>query len=149
MIKKLLLLFVLAGAYFTGFAQIQSPEKFLGYKLGTQFTPHYKIVAYFKYVAQASKNVRLQQYGATNEGRPLLAMFIASDENIGRLEDIRQNNLRLAGLEGVTVAAGSGSTKAATTTATLNTPVILWLSYNVHGNEPASSETSMWTLYDL
>src|SRR6202012_2386897 len=138
MIKKLLLLFVLAGAYFTGFAQIQSPEKFLGYKLGTQFTPHYKIVAYFKYVAQASKNVRLQQYGETNEGRPLLAMFIASDENIGRLEDIRLNNLKLAGLD-----------KAAAINTVANMPVICWLSYNVHGNEPASSEAAMWTLYDM
>ena len=44
------------------------------------------------------KNTKLLQYGTTNEGRPLLAIFIASDENIGRLEEIRQNNLRLAGL---------------------------------------------------
>ena len=87
-------------SFCTVFAQeIQSPENFLGYKLGEQFTPHYKIVEYFKYIAKASKNVKLVQYGTTNEDRPLLAMFIASDENIGRLEDIRQNNLRLAGLE--------------------------------------------------
>ena len=136
MIKKLLLLFILAGAFCAAGAQaIQSPEKFLGYKPGEQFTPHYRIVEYFKYIAQASKNVKLQQYGTTNEGRPLLAMFIASDENIGRLEEIRQNNLRLAGL--------------VTGSATTNTPVICWLSYNVHGNEPASSEAAMWTLYDM
>src|SRR5258707_10877436 len=99
MIKKLLLLFILLSAFCTVFAQgIQSPEKFLGYKLGEQFTPHYKIAEYFKYIAQASKNVKLVQYGSTNEGRPLLAMFIASDENISRLEEIRQNNLKLAGL---------------------------------------------------
>lgn len=115
--------------------KIQSPDEFLGYKLGDQFTPHYRIVDYFKYVAQASKNVKLQQFGSTNEGRPLLAMFIASDENIGRLEEIRHNNLRLAGIESGTAIA--------------NAPVITWLSYNVHGNEPASSEAAMWTLYDM
>jgi hypothetical protein len=54
-------------------------------------------------------------------------MFIASDENIGRLEEIRHNNLKLAGME-------SGTANLP------NAPVILWLSYNVHGNEPASSE---------
>src|SRR6202000_3093285 len=28
-------------------------------------------------------------------------------------------------------------------------PVIVWLSYNVHGNEPSSSEAAMKTLYTL
>lgn len=151
MLKKLLLLVFTLGSFHAAFSQeIQSPDKFLGYKLGDQFTPHYKIVEYFKYIAQASKNVKLVQYGTTNEGRPLLAMFIASDENIGRLEEIRQNNLRLAGIEKVAGGSGSSSTtKSATVTATLNTPVICWLSYNVHGNEPASSEAAMETLYDL
>ena len=150
MLKKLLALFILLGCICTSFAQeIQSPEKFLGYKLGDEFTPHYKIVEYFKYIAQASKNVKLVQYGTTNEGRPLLAMFIASDENIGRLEEIRQNNLRLAGIEEVAGGSGSSTTKTATASATLNTPVICWLSYNVHGNEPASSEAAMITLYDM
>ncbi|WP_259069165.1 M14 family metallopeptidase [Mucilaginibacter sp. X4EP1] len=136
MLKKIYALVILLSFVCTAFSQeIKSPEQFLGYKLGDQFTPHYKIVEYFKYVAQASKNVKLQQYGSTNEGRPLLAMFIASDENIGRLEEIRHNNLRLAGLDN--------------SAATANAPAILWLSYNVHGNEPASSETSMQVLFDL
>ena len=117
--------------------KIQSPAEFLGYKLGDQFTHHYRIVEYFKYIAQASKNVKLTQYGTTNEGRPLLTMFIASDENIGRLEEIRQNNLKLTSLD--KVAQGNVST----------TPAIVWLSYNIHGNEPSSSEAAMQTLYEL
>ena len=136
MIKKiysfLLFIFCIASA----FAQsIQSPSAFLGYQLGDQFTYHYRIADYFRYVAQNSKNVKLIQYGTTNEGRPLLAAFIASDENISRLEDIRQNNLRLAGL-----TSGQGST---------GMPVVVWLSYNVHGNEPASSEAALETLFDM
>jgi len=136
MIKKLLLVLIAVVSVSAVFAQkIQSPDEFLGYKLGSQFTPHYRIVDYFKYIAQASKNVKLQQFGTTNEGRPLLAMFIASDQNIGRLEEIKHNNLRLAGIE-------NGSPIS-------NVPVITWLSYNVHGNEPASSEAAIWTLFDL
>ncbi|NCD69505.1 M14 metallopeptidase family protein [Mucilaginibacter agri] len=115
--------------------QIKSPSEFLGYKLGDQFTPHYRIAEYFRYVAGVSKNIKLQQYGTTNEGRPLMLAFIASDENIGRLDEIRDNNMKLAGL-----TPGTGSTGG---------PVVLWLSYNVHGNEPASSEAAMQTLYDL
>jgi len=151
MSKKIALFFILFICLSNAFSQeIKSPESFLGYKLGDQFTPHYKIVDYFKYVASVSKNVKLQQYGTTNEGRPLLAMFIASDENINRLEEIRKNNLRLAGLEEVAVNSGSSShVSTATATISPNTPVICWLSYNVHGNEPASSETAMLMLYDM
>lgn len=138
MSKKLSALVFILSLFLSAFSQeIKSPEKFLGYKLGDQFTPHYRIVEYFKYIAQASKNVKLQQYGSTNEGRPLLAMFIASDDNINRLDDIRRNNLRLAGLEPTAAAAISSA------------PVICWLSFNVHGNEPASSEAAMQTLFDL
>ena len=71
-----------------------------------------------------------------SEGRPLLLAYIASPENLQRLEAIRQNNLLLAGGKG-------------TGTADENAPVIVWLSYNVHGNEPASSEAAMKTLYEL
>ncbi|MDB5017261.1 MAG: zinc carboxypeptidase [Mucilaginibacter sp.] len=152
MSKRISLFVLLLSFLSAAFSQdIKSPEKYLGYKLGGQFTPHYKIVEYFKYIAQVSKNVKLQQYGTTNEGRPLLAMFIASDENIGRLEEIRQNNLRLAGLESVSGLSNSATVKPATAAAsvTIGTPVICWLSYNVHGNEPASSEAAMETLFDL
>ena len=136
MLKKLLFILLTAFGGTAVFAQqIQSPAEFLGYKLGEKFTPHYRIADYFRYVAKTATNVELKQFGTTNEGRPLLAMFIASPENIKRLEEIRHNNLRLAGVE-------SG-------TATTNAPVITWLSYNVHGNEPASSEAAMWTLFDL
>ncbi len=142
MLKKIQLLlpaFLLIACHVFSQA-VKSPEEFLGYKLGERFTPHYRIVEYFKYVAEASKNVKLQQYGSTSEGRPLLAMFIASDENIGRLEEIRKNNLSLAGMN---------IENHQPVTITTNTPVICWLSYNVHGNEPASSEAAMQTLYDL
>ncbi|MGN6638880.1 MAG: M14 metallopeptidase family protein [Mucilaginibacter sp.] len=137
MLKKLNLLLIFCAFVCTAFAQqVQSPSEFLGYKLGSQFTPHSRIIDYFKYVAGASKNVKLVQYGTTNEGRPLIAMFIASDENIGRLEEIRQHNLSLAGL-------------SSTHTSLNNTPVIVWMSYNVHGNEPSSSEAAMQALFNM
>ena len=80
-------------------AQLQSPQEFLGYKIGEKFTPHWKIVNYFRHVAsQAGTMVKLQPYGETNEGRPLMLAFISSAENIANLEQVRMNNLRLANL---------------------------------------------------
>ena len=120
-------------------AQLRSPDDFLGYKIGTRYTPHWKIVSYFQSVAaNATANVKLEQYGATNEGRPLLLAFISSTENMSRLEQIKMNNIRLANL---------AKDKAAPIED--GAPAIVWLSYNVHGNETSSSEAAMMTLWSL
>ena len=44
-------------------AQVTSPEAFLGYKLGERFTPHHKMVDYFKEVAGQNPNIKLIPYG--------------------------------------------------------------------------------------
>ena len=46
--------------------QLQTPSEFLGYKLGSRFTRHHKVVDYFKYIAQNSDKVQFQKYGETN-----------------------------------------------------------------------------------
>jgi hypothetical protein len=119
-------------------AQVKSPEAFLGYKIGTRYTPHYRIVQYFQHLAkEAPQQLKLEQYGETNEGRPLLLASIASSQNMANLETIRTNNLRLA---------NATRDKAAPNE---NAPAIVWLSYNVHGNETSSSEAAMLTAYEL
>ncbi|TVZ59089.1 zinc carboxypeptidase [Flavobacteriaceae bacterium MAR_2010_105] len=116
--------------------QIQSPDAFLGYELGTKFSRHHQVVDYFKYVASQMPNqVQLEQYGKTNERRPLMVAYISSEENMKNLETIRENNLKNAGV----LNGDSNSNEIA----------IVWLSYNVHGNEASSTEASMKTLYTL
>ena len=132
-----ILVIVLSFLCDTAMAQLQSPDEFLGYELGTRFTPHYKIVSYFhKAEAAMPQMMKLEKYGETSEGRELLIACITSPTNFLRLEEIRKNNLRLTGL--LNDRAGD-----------VNGPAIVWLSYNVHGNEPSSSETAMKTLYEL
>ncbi len=130
---SLILLFISNGL----FAQLKSPDDFLGYPLGSKFTPHYKIVNYFNQAAAAMPQMmKLEKYGETNEGRDLLLAIVSTPENMARIEEIRKNNLRLTGiLKDKPADAGQ--------------PVIVWLSYNVHGNEASSSEVSMKTLYEL
>ncbi|MEO6406923.1 MAG: M14 metallopeptidase family protein [Ferruginibacter sp.] len=137
--KYSIILFLLVFAI-TGFSKAQSlksPDAFLGYPLGNKFTPHYRIVQYFEEAAKASPTVmKLETYGYTYEGRPLLLAAITSPENFRNLEKIRLNNLRLTGM--LTDIPGDA-----------NSPAIVWLSYNVHGNEASSSEVSMKVLYEL
>ncbi len=119
------------------FAQTtKTPDEFLGYKLGTKFSFHHRIVDYMRHVAaQNPTQIKTIDYGTTFEGRPLMVAVIASPENLARIEEIRTNNLKNIGLlEGK---------------ATAKVPAIAWLSYNVHGNEAVSSETVMQVLYEL
>jgi hypothetical protein len=122
-------LLLLVMSVFT-IAQPIAPKDFLGYEVGSHYTPHYRIVQYYEALAKANTAVlKLEQYGTTNGGRPLLLAAISSPENMANLESIRTNNLQLAGL-----LPGAG---------TINGKTIVWLSYNVHGNEASSSEASM------
>lgn len=135
--KFLLVVLVAFGCFTLTTAQnLQSPSDFLGYDIGTQFSRHHRIIDYFKSVAETvPNNVKVKQYGTTNERRALVLAYVSSEENIKNLETIRENNLKNTGLlEGEPT----------------NTDVaIVWLSYNVHGNEASSSEAAMLTLYKL
>jgi hypothetical protein len=138
MIKKIFPLIALLVMAFNSIAQLKSPQEFLGYALGDRYTPHWKIISYFEYVAaQQHKKVKLIEYGRTVENKPLIAAFIASETNLENLEGIRMNNLRLANIARDKMAPNE------------NTPAIVWMSYNVHGNETSSSEAAMQTLYSL
>ena len=128
-------LLLLVATFFTYAQQIQSPSEFLGYELGSRFSRHHQVVDYFKYVANSLSNVELEKYGETNEHRGLYLAILSSQENMDKLEEIRLNNLKKTGLiEG---------------TSSDNSTAIVWLSYNVHGNESNSTEASMQTIYEL
>ncbi|SMO59017.1 M14 family metallopeptidase [Gracilimonas mengyeensis] len=133
--KYLLALCALFMVQSIAWAQLQSPEEFLGYELGDQWTPHYKVLNYFQHVAEESPMVTLTQYGTTNEGRELVYVVVTTEGNHANLEEIRTNNLKMIGLEDGEV--------------TDNKKALVWLSYNVHGNETSSSEAALKTIYEL
>ena len=117
----------LAVASAAAVAQVPSPAEFLGYELGTRFTPHHRVVDYVRAVGDASPLVTVQAYGETPEGRPLLAAVLSR----GDAEAVRRSVVAASRGEGVPLR-----------------PVV-WLSYNVHGNEAVSTEAAMATLYAL
>ena len=129
--KKLLLLIFIV--FLSANAQdLRSPSEFLGYALGSEFSRHHEVVDYYTYLAEnASDRVKLTTYGKTNERRPLLLAYVSSAENMANLETIRQEHLK--------ATKGEGNASKA----------IVWLSYNVHGNESVGTESSMLTIYEL
>ena len=117
--------------------KLLSPDAFMPHKYGESFTPHNLIVDYFRHAAANSDLMQLKEYGKTNQMRPLIYAIVSSKENLANLEKIRLNNLARAGMAG-------GKADPSVTNIT-----IVWLSMNVHGNEPASSEASVSILHSL
>ncbi len=132
--KILLLTLTVFFTLYKANSQVLSPKEHLGYEIGDQFSHHHEVVGYFQKLDNTSSRVKLIEYGKTNEGRPLLLAFVSSEENIKNLESIRLDNLKRANIQDGSPSDNKG---------------IVWLSYNVHGNESSATEASMNTIYQL
>lgn len=116
-------------------AQLQSPSDFLpGY--GSQVTYYHQVENYYEHLVANSDYIQKKPYGETYQERSLNVYYISTPENLKNLESIRENHLFNIGLSKVkpTVAVDKA---------------IIWLSFNVHGNEIGAVESSMQVAYDL
>ena len=115
--------------------KIPTPEQFLGYPIGTYFTRHEQVVAYFRQLEKVSDRVHVESLGKTYEQREQIIVTITAPSNYAKLEQIRQEHLNQ--VDPSKPVLGS------------NAPVIINLGYGVHGNETSSTETSLLTGYYL
>ena len=147
MLKKLLLVVLFIGTtvsaqdyffkkYHPFNSDIPSPEEFLGYPIGQHHTRHDLIVAYLTKLAETSERASIYEYGRTHEGRKLVMLTVTSPSNLGNLEQIQAQHLKFV----------DPSQKASNYD---EVPIFVNLGYNVHGNEPSSSEAAMLTAYTL
>ncbi|WP_350285233.1 M14 family zinc carboxypeptidase [uncultured Croceitalea sp.] len=130
--NRFLLFFSFLFTFLLSAQSLKSPSEFHGYELGTQFTRHHEVVDYYEYLAETDPSrVKLVKYGETNERRPLLLAFVSTVDNLNKLDAIREEHVK--------ALKGEGNANKA----------IVWLSYNVHGNESVGTEASMQTVHDL
>lgn len=115
---------------------IPTPQQFLGYEIGSRYTRHDQLVAYFDELARHSDKIKVERIGSSYEGRPLLIATITSAQNQQQLETLRRQHVTLADPAQPLSAAGSS-------------PVVVWLGYSVHGNETSSGEAALLTAYYL
>jgi hypothetical protein len=120
---------------FSAFAQLKAPSEFIP-NYGKQISYYHQVEEYFKYLTEQSQSIKKQKYGATNEQRDLNVYYISTPENLANLEQIRNNNLAAIGL----------SDKK---TSGVENKIIVWLSFNVHGNEFAGTESALTVAYEL
>ena len=115
---------------------IPTPEAFLGYEIGEHHTRHDLIVAYLVKLAEVSNRASIEIYGATHEKRKLVMFTVTSPENLKNLEAIKSSHLQF-----VNPAKSPKNYE--------EVPVFIQLGYNVHGNEPSSSEAALLAAYTL
>ena len=126
---------IMLSVVFSGHAQLQSPSEFLP-SYGKQITHYHQVENYFKQLTEKSTLIKHQKYGVTPELRDLNVFFISTPENLANLEQIRNNNLAAIGL------SKNGNQM-------IGDKLIVWLSFNVHGNEFAGTESAMTVAYEL
>ncbi|WP_428660524.1 M14 family zinc carboxypeptidase [Runella sp.] len=114
---------------------VPTPEKFLGYAIGTHYTRHDQIVAYFRELAKVSNRVHVQTIGKTYEEREQIVVTFTAPENYSRLEEIRKEHIT-----SIDPSKPVVDSKA---------PVIVMLGYSVHGNEGSCGEVSLLAGYYL
>ncbi len=122
---------------------IPRPAAVLGYEAGATHSTFRDQERVILAIAAAAKDrVRVIEYGKSVEGRPLRLVLVSAPENIARLETIRQEIGKLADPR-LLASQAEGERLCQTT------PVITWINHCIHGDESASFETVLQTLYTL
>lgn len=115
-------------------SKIPTPEQYLGYPIGTLHTRHDAIVGYMRELARLSDRATLDTIGETYEHRQLVVLTVTSPENLRNLDQIQAEHVRA--ITPPIRQEDLGNQKS-----------IVLLGYNVHGNEPSSSEAALLTAY--
>lgn len=99
---------------------LPTPQAALGFAPGEWHMRPEQLVSYYQQLATQSPRVSVRVIGYTHERRPLLNVIITSPENQARLADI----------------------EAARARGDQDTPVIAYLGYSIHGNEPSGANAA-------
>ncbi|MBL0928108.1 MAG: hypothetical protein IBJ11_10740 [Phycisphaerales bacterium] len=120
---------------------VPTPASVLGRPVGERFARGHEVSEYARALAAGSARVRAEVYGRSHQGRPLQILTISSPENLKDLEGILSRNRELAD------PRGTGDARAAEIAR--SNPAVVWLSYNVHGNEASCTEAALQVAYTL
>ena len=99
-------------------ANIPTPADVTGYEVGELIWPHELVIQYVRAVDAASDRMKVEQVSESHLGRPILAVYVSSPENLARLDEIKAG--RAAVLEGNAPGVDIG---------------VHQINYGVHGSE--------------
>ncbi len=117
--------------------EVPSPEDFLGFQIGEWHLHHALLAQYMDLLADSSPRASIYEYGRSHEHRPLQHLVITSEANQQHLEEIRERHLQL------TDPSVSGDLDIE------EMPLVVFLGYGVHGNEPSAHNAAPLVAYQL
>ena len=117
---------------------IPKPKDIIYHEVGEWHVTHDRLVNYMKAIAVAApQRVKLETMGFTYEGRPQVLLIFTSLKNQQRLEEIRQQHIKLAD----PVQSASVNID--------NMPIVVWIGHSIHGNESSGANASLLSAYYL
>lgn len=116
---------------------IPTPKTILGHEVGEWHVSHDKLVQYMYALAESSERVEIEEYARSHENRPLLTLKISSPDNIGNLENIRKEHLKISDFNQSQNLDLSSM------------PLVAYLGYSIHGNEASGSNAALLVAYYL
>lgn len=116
---------------------IPTPQSVIHHEVGEWHVTHDRLVNYMYALDKASDRISLEVTGYTHEARPLLLLTITSPKNHQNLEAIRKQHLQLS----------DASKSAALDIRSM--PVVFYMGFSIHGNEPSGANASMLVAYHL
>jgi hypothetical protein len=119
---------------------VPAPKKVLGYELGSKQASNADILKYWDAVDRASDRVVTGTFATSWQGQPLRYALVGSPTTLSRLPRITADLAKLR--DPATPASDADAIVA-------RTPAILWISANVHGNEPSGGDAVLRLLYQL
>ncbi len=125
-------------------AQIPTPKDVLGFNPTDDRTiaDWKQITTYFGKLDDASKRVKVEEIGRTTLGKPQIAAFISSEENIDNLGHIKWANSEIA--QGrIPLGRRDGALSA------IEPKAIVAISCSIHSTEIVASQMSMILAYEL
>jgi len=116
---------------------IPTPEAFFGFQIGQWHLRHDLTVAYMKELASRSDRINIQTYARSYEQRELLLLTITSPQNHLNIDTLQQQHAQLS----------DPNQSATQNTATM--PLVVYMGYSIHGNEPSGGNAAPIVAYHL
>ncbi len=115
--------------------EIPDPETWFGFVPGDHHLSHDQVLAYARELARLSDRVIIEEYARSHEYRPLVHVIVTSAVNHRQLGVLKSQHVAFS-------AAGS-------TLSPEDVPLVVFLTYGIHGNESSATNASVLAMYHL
>lgn len=115
---------------------IPTPESVIGFQTGEYHLTYDKLIRYLEVLDQASDRISIVRLGETYEKQPLIQLIITSPANHQNIDQLRRDHL-------AAMDPGAQNKMKA------KDPLVVWLGYSIHGNEPSGANAVPVVAYYL